>query len=113
MTPPELEDAYVAIIRAGWPNETGPWIDAMDLALRKHHADHQFLIVGFGLGRSHDPPRPGHPTDGPDRAAWLTLLGLVNKRARSAPQDSDPGYGRTIRPASVLPAYRGIPRKRR
>lgn len=115
MTLDELEAAYNRIVGAGWPgNGTGPWVDAMDQELRtKFPADHQLLIVGFGLGRSHDPPRPGHPTDGPDHAAWRTLLVSVVKRTRVDAARIDLGYGRPLRPASVVPGYAGERRSRK
>ena len=114
MTHDEIEAAYRRLICVGWPNETGPWVDAMDLELRtKFPADHQLLIVGFGLGRSHDPPRPGHPTDGPDHAAWRTLLVSVVKRTRVEAARIDLGYGRPLRPSSVVPGYAGESRQSR
>lgn len=107
MTYDELLRARLAIEDAGWPgNGTGPWIDAMDHALRKHHRDHQFAIVGYAIGVHTTPV-----TNEAALAAWLTLLGTIEKRAKSVPEPSDPGYGRPIRPASVLPGY-GQRRKR-
>lgn len=105
MTPAELEDAYLDVVKAGWPdNGTGPWIDAMDLALRKRHRDHQFLIVGFALAKCMETGSTAA------MAAWSTLLGLLEKRSQEAP--IDPGYGRMLRPPSVLPGYRPGRRRR-
>lgn len=105
MTLDELEAAYNRIVGAGWPgNGTGPWVDAMDQELRtKFPTDHQLLIVGFGLGRTNN-PLPSDPGEVAAHVVWQALLVAVTKRSRSDAARIDLGYGRTIRPPSVLPS---------
>lgn len=93
-----LKAGFHEIEERGWTESgSGPWVDAMDLALRRFEIRHQFAIAGYAIGVCTTPV-----TEERRLAAWLELLAKVNFRA--APLiDVDPGYGRQIRPASVLP----------
>lgn len=71
---------------------SGPWIDHMDLALRKFDISHQFAIVGFGIGVAYGVnDASGHTP--PERAAWSTLLVIVTKRAGPIELGQEPPGG--------------------
>jgi hypothetical protein len=101
LTRESLSEAFLSIESRGWPDGNGPWIDAMDLALRTYAMDHQFAIVGYAIGVT--------DSDDAHQAAWKVLLQYVNKRARGVePELANPGYrDRVPRPMSVLPGHGG------
>lgn len=99
-----IEEAFRSVESRGWPSvDSGPWIDAMDLALRTYELRHQFAIVGYGLGR-------GGPGEILRRPGWITLLERVNTRAEPIQL---PSTDRIPRPASVIPGGGGFRRRRR